>query len=848
MMPVIRCSVLVIGVWCPPTAWAQEPLRTDLCGDPLPPGALLRLGSMRLRHALGCNSVAFSPVGDLLASGGQERAIRFWDPATGKELRQILGPDEGVEKIAFSPDGKLLAGAGADAVVYLWDTVTGKEVRRLEGHNREASALAFSAQGNVLAVGDARDIRLWDVAGGKLLHTLKGHMGRVYSVALSPDGQKVAGAGMGIWATGNGTLVHDAPAKKPYARAVVFSKDGKYLLAAGSEATVVWETAGGTKVDHLAGPGSRQLCVALSPDGRLLAMGGEDGVVRLWDWAATKEVRLISRLTMPVHSVAFSSGGNTLATGGNWGAIRLWDVATGQPREFVPGHQEGLTSVAYVPGAATIATTGWDGTVRLWDARAGKQALRLEIAHKERVRAETVTGGFSGGVAAQMLRHLVPAPDGKLIAAARWDHVVMVWDTSAGKEVKRFAAKRLAFSPDNRLIASLEYGAGSNSNNPDIIRLYERTSGKVLRELRGRPETLWFDSPLFLPDSKTLIAIEFSVPKDRTGRNLATQFVVWDVATGKVRKAFPELSGHNQQMALSPDGRTVATLQLIDNDKGMEGSTILLWETASGERRGELVGHTDWVQEVAFSPDGRTVASASMDRTARLWDLFSGKEIGRLEGHRGWVHSVAFAPDGKTLVTGSTDSTALVWDVSRFSRQDKSAALPAAAMEACWTDLRGDARAGCRAIGRLLSSPKQAAALLAERLRPAPKADPRRIAQLIEDLDSEHFKTRDGAMKELEALGEVASLAMEKALDGAVTLEKKQRLERLVKQLEEANWSPDKRRALRAVEALEAIGTDEARRLLERLAAEGAPGARLTREAEAALRRLKLRAWQQKDP
>jgi WD40 repeat protein len=828
----------------PVTGQTDRAKAVDLYGDPLPPGALMRLGSVRLRHALNCNSVAFSPLGDLLASGGRERVIRLWDPLTGKERRQILGPDKGVEAVAFSPDGKLLAGAGQDGVVYLWDAVTGQEVCRLEGHKRAACALAFSAKGNVLAVGDAMDIRLWDVASGKLLQTLEGKMGRVDTVALAPDGRTVAGASMGIWATASGKLVHDAPAKKPYARAVVFSKDGQFLVTVGQTGTVVWDTATGDKVDRLSGPGVRQPCVALSPDGTLLAIGGDDGGVRLWDWAAAKEVRQICRLVLPIHTVAFSRDGKTLATGGNWGAIRLWDAATGQPKGTVMGHQEGLTSVDYVPGTAKVATAGWDGTVRIWDARTGKEELRLEISQDERDRTEMVTGGFSGGVAAQILRHLVLSPDGKLMAVSRWDHVVMVWDTTTGKEVKRFAASRLAFSPDNRLIAALEYGADGRIDNPNTLRLYDRMTGKMLGELRGSPQAQGFDSPIFLPDSRTIIAIEFTMPRDQKAlmyKNLDTQFVVWDVATGKVRKVFPGVLGHNHQLALSPDGRTLATRQLLNSDKGMDGSTIILWEIATGERRGDLVGHDNSVGHVAFAPDGRTVASASMDGSARLWDLYSGKEIGRLEGHRGWVGSLAFAPDGKRLVTGSTDSTALIWDISQLTKGRKSAELSAAELESCWKDLSGNAQGGYRAIGRLASSPKQAVALLAERLKPAPKADPQRITQLIADLDSERFKIRDAAMKELGKLGETASLALEKALEATVTLEKKQRLDKLLSQLDEANLPSAKLRAIRAVEALQAIGTDEARRLLEGLVAKGAPGARLTREAEAALRRLQLR-------
>src|SRR5207253_307372 len=141
--------------------------------------------------------------------------------------------------------------------------------------------------------------------------------------------------------------------------------------------------------------------------------------------------------------------------------------------------------------------------------------------------------------------------------------------------------------------------------NPDVIRLYDRATGRQLHELPVRPSALWFDSPVFLPDSKSLMAIEFSTRNVKTSGNtgMETRFVLWDVATGKERKSFPGVPGTNHELTLSPDGRTLATRQLIPTETSLSGGAIILWETVTGERRGEL-GRKDWVNSIAFSPDG----------------------------------------------------------------------------------------------------------------------------------------------------------------------------------------------------------------------------------------------------
>jgi hypothetical protein len=159
-----------------------------------------------------------------------------------------------------------------------------------------------------------------------------------------------------------------------------------------------------------------------------------------------------------------------------------------------------------------------------------------------------------------------------------------------------------------------------------------------------------------------------------------------------------------------------------------------------------------------------------------------------------------------------------------------------------WTDLGGmDAPPAFRARWALTSSADETISLLKERLRPASEVDPRRLRRLLADLDSNTFAVREKAEAALAELGDLAEPALRQALGDKPTLELRRRVEKLLERLQGPVTRPEVLRGLRAVAVLEGIGTPAARRLLEELAA-GAPGARLTREAKASLRRLDLRS------
>jgi hypothetical protein len=223
-----------------------------------------------------------------------------------------------------------------------------------------------------------------------------------------------------------------------------------------------------------------------------------------------------------------------------------------------------------------------------------------------------------------------------------------------------------------------------------------------------------------------------------------------------------------------------------------------------------------------------------------LWDLATGEKLAELESPSRSVNALAFSRDGRRLASGESDSTAIVWDVAAVTcRAQPQAAIADAQLDALWQDLIGnDAAKAFRALAKLTATPAQAVPLLQKNLKAKPAMDAARIRQWLADLDSDQFDKREEATKKLEALGDRAEPALRKALANPPSPEVRRRIEKLLTLLSDQGLSGESLQAVRVVESLEHIATPEARQLLEKLAA-GAPEARLTHEAKAALERSK---------
>jgi hypothetical protein len=294
-------------------------------------------------------------------------------------------------------------------------------------------------------------------------------------------------------------------------------------------------------------------------------------------------------------------------------------------------------------------------------------------------------------------------------------------------------------------------------------------------------------------------------------------------------------------VAFTPDSRLLVA--------GNVDRTVHVLELASGREIMTLNGHGRSVAAVAVAPGGRLLATADghpisrywegmPPQTVRFWDVASGKELARLDGFGCDVTALAFHPDGKRLVGGLRNGTALVWETPAAARPPTAPArkLGPKELAALWGDLAGDDAAVAHDAVRILAaSPEHSVPYLAGVLRPAGRLDTTAVRRRIADLGSEEFAVREAAAKELAAWGEGVEFELERALKDNTDAEVARRIPKLLTALRNAP-PPDRLRELRAVWALELSGTPAVGRVLTELS-KGAPDARLTREAKAALDR-----------
>jgi WD40 repeat protein/serine/threonine protein kinase len=530
-------------------------------------------------------------------------------------LRSLQGHDKEVWKVAYSPDGTRLASASLDGTVKVWDPDTGAELLRLAGHDKPVWGVAYSPDGKLLATGGGDGtVRLWDSGTGAAVRVLEVEAGEVAAVAFSPDGTRVAGA-------------------------VDAGYDEKgHLLKSPANRVAVWEVETGKELNPLAVTDAGLTSLAFSPDGRLVAAGGRDGVVRLWD-GGRRETLVPHRdprdgRTFSVNGVAFSPDGKTLASALSDSTVRVWDVPLRKEVKTLVGHHGAPTwGVAFSPDGTRLATSADDATVRVWDLAEGRWVL--------------VLAGHTRGIANVAYR-----PDGKALASASDDRSVKVWDAQASRSGRTLLGQgnpvwAVAYRPDGRRFAT---GGENKSGEEEAVKIWDAAAGRAVKGIK-------------LPASVGAVAYS------RDGNRLAAA-----ADDGTVRLYDGDgngervLKGHADKVravAFSPDGARLASASW--------DGTVRVWDAATGSELLVLKGHDDKVRAVAFSPDGKTLASAGDDRSVRLWDA-EGRELRTFTGHARPVTCLAFSPDGRLLAAGTMGARQVfayepgavtVWDLEK---------------------------------------------------------------------------------------------------------------------------------------------------------------------------------------
>ncbi len=497
--------------------------------------------------------------------------------------------------------------------------------------------------------------------------------------------------------------------------------------------------------------------------------------------------------------------------------MQLWDVVTGRELFNVyHGYDGAISNLAFGPDGKVLFSNGENGQVILWDMVTRKQMGILP--------GKTMSFSIS--------------PNGKTLATSAHSYPndkVQIWDVITGKADLVIPVPNVGYF--GKVVFSAD-GRGLFMTNQDKTRTelrlqqWEVSTGKRV-QIRTYSQPML--SPYLALDGKTLFAELYSLDENiEVGGDLS----IIDVQSGRQRLLPAPQKEVMQTPTPSPDGRMVATGMSAPN------SIVRLWEVITGKQTHSFQGLKGGVGKIAWSPNGRLVAAGDVrrpiydnirtmlrwktswdvDQSVRLWDAATGKELASFGGIRTNVTALTFSPDGKTLVAGLSDGTILVYEIDKVD--PKLAMLPKLDLDllkTLWkTLIDGDVTKAHEAIGALVLAPDQSIPFLQGCLKFAVAADVAKIQNCIAELDSDSFTVRQKAAQELVKTGDQVQPAIQKALQGSPSLEIRRRLEQILKNLADIP-GPETIRTIRAIMALERIGTPEARTVLEELA-RGAPG------------------------
>jgi WD40 repeat protein len=680
-----------------PKTEAPEKARTDQNGDPLPAGALARMGSLRWRHGTAVSYLAFTPDGKAVLTASQDGIIRLWDRDTGKEIRRFQAPPQKLQPInlrpplayysyggtvpgvAMSQDGKVLAIVLGNNAVQLWNVETGKEIQQLKGPPNGVNTIRFAPDGKSLATrGFDGAISVLETQTGKQLAQIK---------SKEPKGPvRFVAAGQ---VTGSEGLA--------------FSHDGKIIATAemefGMQKTSIYlklsDTQTGKEIRQIDASKGGVTSVAFSPDGKMLAYGSGN-TIHLREADGGKEIRTIENKN-PIAGLVFASDSKTLAAKGRDQVIRLYEPDTGKSVQELgqatgPAANQAVALLRFGFGMPEVhdfafshdnkvVAAGSGQTVRFWNVGTGK-----ELVGAPTVR-EQVHAGHRGPISA-----VVITPDGKTMLSRGADNVIRRWDAATGKELGQFAEPKgttgVVFSPDGKTVALV------NSNGS--VRLHAIADGKELRQLKGH--TNGTAALAFSPDSKRLAS----------RGNVDNIIRVYDVDQGSELKQInvpaPKAPGGGfgvaapvgRGLVFSPDGQTLAaafnanSLPIRGGQPQAAGDNMLrFWDVATGkEIRKITLPLQRTVTNLAYSPDGRLIAAENADRTFSLWEIASGKEraiLGTAAAPAGQPTTAftvavagggpalggpltpatfAFSPLGDLLATRGPGNAVRVWEVA----------------------------------------------------------------------------------------------------------------------------------------------------------------------------------------
>ena len=592
-----------------------------------------------LRHGGGTlRVVALSPAADRIATGGEDGAVRVWQP-DGRRLAELTAHEGPITAAAFAPDGSLLVTGARDGIAIAWEGAAerarfdaGAPVRSLVWHPR-GRWVAVAARSGAVA--------LWDPATGQVAARFAaGEQAGVTWLGLSPDGSLVAaGTRVGrviIWPAAGGAPVAEIAAHTGPVWSGAFSPGGELFATSSDDHTAaLWELPGGRLRVRLSGHAGAIGSVALSGDRVLTA--SQDGTARLWQDGRT--TRVLSGHRSYVQVGAFLAGGSRVATASLDGSVRIWDPESGGTLAIIDTHAGEIWTAAFAADDSLLVTAGLDGTSRVLSPGAGVLGREWR-ANGALTSADHEGDAFAAAVdrdvrlvAGQreqvVARHrdrvdsVRFSPDGSALVTGSSDgtaQVVARDGTPIATLRQGEPIVRAVFSPDGQLVAT-----SSPSGEP---RLWRKGGAEVCRFARHR---------------KAVWDLAFS----RDGRLLATgsddgTARLWRVA-GCAPLASFETGAPANTVTFTPDGGALLV--------GLESGEMTLLSLADKRERIRFEGHGDILTAVAMSPDGGRIASAAIDGRLSIWDGRTGALLFTVAADVGRIGDVGFAGGSHQVYT-----------------------------------------------------------------------------------------------------------------------------------------------------------------------------------------------------
>jgi len=573
-------------------------------------------------HFLPVTAVGFDPVGRWLVSASEDRTLRLWRLPGGEPLARLAGHTDIVEDLAVSPDGQSIASVGRDRTLRLWDVHAGLELACAGPCATTLSSVAFSPDGMGLLTGDAKGgVQLWYAGSLTEAGTLAGHESIVLAVAFSPDGRLAAAGGFDgsllLWDLESGSAprallarggravrgclftpdgrqiaatsadgllrIFDVASGEVLARlfsrsgseSIALSPDGLTLYAAELGALQAWDTSTSRRGPAWLGHDGGIVALGAAPGGRLIASGGVDGTVRLWDATRDPACNALPIPDPDVHALAFSTDSRCLAWGGRLGRIEVIDALSGTRRVGWQAGQGWVMTLAFHPDGERLLSGGLDGSICLWDLERGELRGMLR-GHTKTVRAIALDAG------------------GRRALSASEDGSACLWDLASLRQIARFQSATgflsVELDPNDDRAVTCDWQGH--------VRVLDLRTGCWTLDLAAHPGVGAVAT--FSPDGRRIL----SGGADRWLR-------VWDARDGRLLLAAVGHESSVTRVSFFPDGERLCTC-------GWDG-LLKIWDAQDARPILTLSAPESLLRALAVSPDGQIVAAAGQGGHVRLW-------------------------------------------------------------------------------------------------------------------------------------------------------------------------------------------------------------------------------------